>query len=424
MSNKNILLSLLLLFVLTGCKIQIVVPAGGNVTTQSGNYGCDSGETCVVDVVDLFFKESFVAQPEPGYTFVQWKKQHRGLCRGRTGNCPINSSLAERHETFMAILESDTTYYLEPDFGRSDTWSRKADLPMDASAMATCAVRGKLYAMGIGAGHTLEGELPSAETRVEEYDPVTDTWTQKANMPTGRRWGSSSAVKDKCYVIGGLGASPGASTKVEEYDPATNTWRERSSLPTPRSAHASAAVDGKIYVVGGGAVGSWRHAGTAKVDIYNPAANQWSVGADIPTPRGGVVAGAIDGYIYVVGGSNTNMAYSDLVDRYHPATDTWKRMAKLPVKVDFATATVHDGKLYVIGGLDENNDDFVSAFDETTPAVYRYDPKANQWTRLSDMTQRRMAAGSEMVNGRILVIGGRDQRDCCGSLSVVEEYTP
>ena len=424
MSNKNILLYLFVLFVLTGCKIQIEVPSGGSVTTESGNHGCDSGDVCVIDIVDLFFNESFIAQPDPGYTFLQWKKRPGGLCGGKTGQCPINSGLAELHELFMAILESDHTFFLEPDFGRSDTWNRKADLPLDASAMATCAIGGKLYAMGLGAGHTLEGELPSPETGVEEYDPVTDTWTQMANMPTGRRWGSASAVEGKCYVIGGLGASPSTGTTVEEYDPATDTWRERSPLPTPRSAHASAAVNGKVYVIGGGATGTWRHVGTAKVDIYDPATNLWSVGADIPTPRGGVVAGAIDGYIYVVGGSNRNFAYSDLVDRYHPATNTWKSMAKLPVKVDFATATVHDGKLYVIGGLDENNDEFVSAFDEATPDVYRYDPKANQWTRLSDMTQRRMAAGSEMVNRRILVIGGREQRDCCGSLNSVEEYTP
>ena len=51
MFAKNVLLSLVVLFVLTGCKILIEVPPGGKVITESGSYECNSGEICEIDIV-------------------------------------------------------------------------------------------------------------------------------------------------------------------------------------------------------------------------------------------------------------------------------------------------------------------------------------------------------------------------------------
>jgi hypothetical protein len=54
---------------------------------------------------------------------------------------------------------------------------------------------------------------------VQEYDPVTDAWKNKANMPTARSGLSTNAVGGKIYAIGGL-ANPAAMalSTVEEYD--------------------------------------------------------------------------------------------------------------------------------------------------------------------------------------------------------------
>jgi hypothetical protein len=56
---------------------------------------------------------------------------------------------------------------------------------------------------------------------VEAYDPVTDTWTKKTNMPTVRSYLSTSQVNGKIYAIGGGLNTSGVLAKgiVEEYDP-------------------------------------------------------------------------------------------------------------------------------------------------------------------------------------------------------------
>ena len=141
---------------------------------------------------------------------------------------------------YSSVIEYDT---------KTDTWIAKANMPTARSWLSTSVVDGKIYA--IGGARDYKGTVLS---RVEEYDPATDTWTRKADMPTARTCLSTSAVNGKIYAIGGtLGSSQwyqGLST-VEEYDPATDTWTKKADMPIPRTYISTCAVNDKIYAIGG-----------------------------------------------------------------------------------------------------------------------------------------------------------------------------
>jgi len=111
--------SLLIAFVTLiqfGCRIEISVPEGGTVETLSESHRCGGGEKCVVEVNDLFFDETFVAQPDEGYTFSHWIKQPRGLCGGLTTSCHLFTSLFEGNEVLISFLSSTEVFFLEPVF--------------------------------------------------------------------------------------------------------------------------------------------------------------------------------------------------------------------------------------------------------------------------------------------------------------------
>jgi len=131
-----------------------------------------------------------------------------------------------------------------------DTWTKKADMPTARWGLSTGVANGKIYAIG-GAKGSPPATLLSA---VEEYDPATDTWTEKADMPKPRAWiaNHSPAVNDKIYVIGGWTQhlESGLST-IQEYDPATDTWTNKTNMPTGRGSLACSEVNGKIYAIGG-----------------------------------------------------------------------------------------------------------------------------------------------------------------------------
>jgi N-acetylneuraminic acid mutarotase len=61
-------------------------------------------------------------------------------------------------------------------------------------------------------------------------------------------------VNDKIYAIGGLSfdaANLEVFSTVEEYDPINDKWTKKADMPTPRGALAVAEVGGKIYAIGG-----------------------------------------------------------------------------------------------------------------------------------------------------------------------------
>jgi len=229
----------------------------------------------------------------------------------------------------------------------TDTWTRKADMPLARSALSTSVVNGKIYAIG-GAG--LGDEDPTAI--VEEYDPATDTWRRRSPMGAARANLSTSVVNGKIYAIGGLTrASTGVlPTIVEEYDPATDTWRARMDMPTGRANLSTSVVDGKIYAIGGS---YWTGVSNvfSAVEEYDPATHTWRAKADMPAPRDYLSSSVVDGIIYSIGGLSRDEAYLATVAAYDPATDTWTPIPDMmPTARAWLSTSVIDGRIYAIGG--------------------------------------------------------------------------
>ena len=142
---------------------------------------------------------------------------------------------------------SDTGTPVEVYDPATNTWTKKADAPTKRWAMRGGVVNGKLY--------VIAGTIGPSISTVEEYDPVADTWTRKADIPTPREFHSVTVVDRIIYAIGGA-FFPGDDThtplsSVEAYDPGTDTWTEKADMPTPRVHLSVCAVKGKIYAFGG-----------------------------------------------------------------------------------------------------------------------------------------------------------------------------
>jgi N-acetylneuraminic acid mutarotase len=283
-----------------------------------------------------------------------------------------------------------------------DIWTKKADMPTARFFLGTCAVDGKIYAIGgCPAPHV-------SISVVEVYDPVTNTWTSKANMSTARVGLGASVVNGKIYAIGG--AEPGVGT-VEEYDPGTDTWMRKTNMPTARGFLSTSAVKGKIYAIGGATSTSGPAVRT--VEEYDPATDTWARKADLPEPRYLHAAGVVDGKVYIIAGSWQAYTASPAVYEYDPATDTWERKADAPTVGSWLSASAVDGRIYVIG-IGE---------DVFPKGVEEYDPATDTWTSKADMPTPRAGLSTTALNGKIYAIGG-SATTAYNGLSTVEEYYP
>jgi hypothetical protein len=77
---------------LAGCKLVVVSPQGGDVTSLSNTRNCAGGSLCEIDVKKQF-SESFTAVAKPGYQFVRWQKGTDFLCGDSTSpTCAVTLS--------------------------------------------------------------------------------------------------------------------------------------------------------------------------------------------------------------------------------------------------------------------------------------------------------------------------------------------
>src|SRR2546427_9699724 len=78
-------------------------------------------------------------------------------------------------------------------------WAAKAPALRKRTEVAAAAVGGKVYVVG-----GFQPGLPFITPAVEEYDPVTDTWHERAPLPSGLHHAGIGVVNDRLYVIGGF----------------------------------------------------------------------------------------------------------------------------------------------------------------------------------------------------------------------------
>ncbi len=103
--------------VLAGCKVQMSTTTGGSITTSSGNFSCTGSPCTSVDVSDLEFDETFMAQADTGYRFVGWRKKHRGLCGGSTDACRLFTAGFAGDSLLLSFLDrDDEVFFLEAVF--------------------------------------------------------------------------------------------------------------------------------------------------------------------------------------------------------------------------------------------------------------------------------------------------------------------
>ena len=118
--NKNIAKCLLVLYlpiVLTGCKLALTVPSGGDVTSASGTANCAQGSVCELTITDTTFNESFTAVPKTGYVFTKWKAGDGYVCaNSTTPTCVTSNTQFEGNAQVEAIIASDATFKIEPIF--------------------------------------------------------------------------------------------------------------------------------------------------------------------------------------------------------------------------------------------------------------------------------------------------------------------
>jgi N-acetylneuraminic acid mutarotase len=278
--------------------------------------------------------------------------------------------------------------------------------------IVTAVVNNKIYAIGGFDGTTYS-------KRVDEYDPINNTWAQKEDMPTARAYSGAAVYNGEIYVIGGKNKSGTNNSEVdlknvEKFNPAIGlkgTWHQGlRDLPVERRGIGVEVLKDKIIVLGGQNANA-----SNRVDEYSPTTDTWMEKPTMPVAKGFFGTAVVNEVLYTIGGSN----YDNDICTY-VQTGRWSIKGKINKKRSSLAAAELNNKIYIVGGTERYGSD--ALLSGSLDVLEEYNPATNTSTERAKMSKARWDLGVVSVNGKIYAIGGTKSGEGC--LDCVEEYDP
>ncbi|MBP9882066.1 MAG: T9SS type A sorting domain-containing protein [Chitinophagales bacterium] len=282
-----------------------------------------------------------------------------------------------------------------------DTWLQKADFGGGARGAATGFSIGNYGYLGTGSNYPW-----AASKDFWQYDPGTDMWTQKADFAgIERQQACGFSIGNKGYIgTGYLADEPYFFYIVDdvyqdfwEYDPAVNTWTEKAALGEAVSNAVGFSIAGKGYI------GTGQNGYDVKKDFreYDPTSNSWTKKADFGgSARSGAVGFSIGNKGYI--GTGYDGDFEKDFWEYDPDVNTWTQ------KADFgggdrsgACGFSIGSKGYIGTGYTKGGDGYEQNHFEYHSDFWEYDPAANTWTVKAGF------GGGERSNAASFSIGGK-----------------
>ncbi|HVX48886.1 MAG TPA: IPT/TIG domain-containing protein [Chitinophagaceae bacterium] len=191
-------------------------------------------------------------------------------------------------------------------------WQQKNNPPIAFMNAVTMVIGNKAY-VGIG---RIAGYVNS--TQFWEYNPGSDTWTRKADFPGSARMEAIGfGVNGKGYAGLGLSIDGGGTTKALadwwQYDPATDTWTQKKSAPVAMQGPSALAAGNMIYAGATTKVSGWYQ--------YNTATDSWVQKSSFPGSAPFELKG------FTIGDKGYLAGAGEGCWRYDPSNDTWQQEA-------------------------------------------------------------------------------------------------
>ncbi|XP_006835739.1 PREDICTED: kelch-like protein 34 [Chrysochloris asiatica] len=234
-------------------------------------------------------------------------------------------------------------------------WRSLTRLPTPLLGHSVCVVGNFLFVLGgespAGSASCPLADAPRAVTaQVHRYDPRFHAWTPVPAMHEARAHFWCGAVAEGLLVVGGLGAAGEALASVEMYDLRRDRWMEAGALPRALHGHAGVVGDRGIVYISGGKAGSGEGVASSLRDVFAlyPGKRAWNKKAPMSTARFGHHMAALRGAVFAFLGRYE--PFSE-IERYDPRADQWTRLRPLPFdRFCYGLAVVEETAL-LLGGL-------------------------------------------------------------------------
>ena len=242
----------------------------------------------------------------------------------------------------------------------ANSWVTGADPPVEMHHFQAILYNYDIYVVAGYSGACCSSEF--GLDRIYIYDIETDSWSQGAQIPSGRRRGSTGTVlhEGKIYLAGGLNGGHGAPATsfrfFDMYDPVSDTWTVLPDMPRDRDHFHAVILDGELYAAGGrdSSDPSIFDATIGEVDVFDFGSNSWTTlpgSSNLPTLRGGCTSVVLGDQLLVIGGESggQTVAHAE-VEAFDPISGDWNTLPSLIQGRHGTQAAILNGEVYIAAG--------------------------------------------------------------------------
>ena len=215
----------------------------------------------------------------------------------------------------------------------TNVWTSLPALPNGRNNPAATVLNGKIYVMG-------------ENTYVNIFDPSNNSWSLGTPVPETINGTAAITVGGKIYLMGGAQGSTVLKVNYM-FDPVTNLWTKKADMPIARHSHTVEYYNGRIWVLAGDYMVYKRPRPTTTVQSYDPKTDEWRVEADMIHSRHIPNAWNANGRLYI-GGSRK--PYKNYIDVYNPFAQRWESFGNTPYNPGGGGDSVLNDKAYLISG--------------------------------------------------------------------------
>ena len=222
----------------------------------------------------------------------------------------------------------------------------------------------------------------------------------------------------KVLIAGGFVGNGGGLASAEVFDPTTKTFASAENMTTPRAGHTATPLPNGKVLISGGYNGDYLNS----AEVYDPATNRFTSIGRMVTARSGHVAALLNnGKVLLVGGVGTSWTFLADAELYDPNTNTFAATGGMTTARESHTATLlKDGKVLITGGH-KGRRSAITIYTSTEI----YNPKSGTFTAAGNLTAKRHKHdATRLTDGRVLIVGGSDERDGDGAYRNAEIFNP
>jgi len=236
-------------------------------------------------------------------------------------------------------------------------------------------------------------------------------------MQTARAAHTTTLLKNgNVLIVGGFAGNTLSSAEI--YEPISKKFKYVGQLSVARSGHSATLLPGGKVLIAGGYNGNY----LSSTEIFDPQTQIFSAGPEMTTARSGHTATALgNGRIFFAGGVGVGWSFLRSAELYNIQSKVFSATGSMTTARESHTATLlKNGTVLITGGHKDRRTDMT-----VYSSAELYDPTSGKFELINKMIVKRHKHDAvKLADGKVLIVGGSDERDAKGTYSSAELYDP